>query len=40
MVRRQIYGSEIALSCYGLMMKIYQIAHAMFVGLASGDTAD
>lgn len=31
-----IYGSEIALSCYGLMMKIYQIAHAMFVGLASG----
>lgn len=31
-----VYGSEIALSCYGLMMKIYQIAHAMFVGLASG----
>lgn len=31
-----IYGSEIALSCYGLMMKLYQIAHAMFVGLASG----
>lgn len=31
-----LYGSEIALSCYGLMMKIYQIAHAMFVGLASG----
>lgn len=31
-----IYGSDIALSCYGLMMKIYQIAHAMFVGLASG----
>ncbi len=31
-----IYGSEIALSCYGLMMKIYQISHAMFVGLASG----
>ena len=31
-----IYGSNIALSCYGLMMKIYQIAHSMFVGLASG----
>lgn len=31
-----IYGSDIAISCYGLMMKIYQIAHAMFVGLASG----
>ncbi len=31
-----IYGSEIALSCYGLMMKLYQISHAMFVGLASG----
>ncbi len=31
-----IYGSEIAISCYGLMMKIYQISHAMFVGLASG----
>lgn len=31
-----IYGSEIALSCYGVMTKIYQIAHAMFVGLASG----
>lgn len=31
-----VYGSDIALSCYGLMMKIYQIAHAMFVGLASG----
>ena len=31
-----IYGSDIALSCYGLMMKIYQISHAMFVGLASG----
>ena len=31
-----IYGSDIALSCYGLMMKIYQIAHSMFVGLASG----
>lgn len=31
-----IYGSEIALSCYGIMMKIYQIAHSMFVGVASG----
>ena len=31
-----VYGSDIALSCYGLMMKIYQIAHSMFVGLASG----
>lgn len=31
-----IYGSEIAISCYGLMMKLYQIAHAMFVGLAAG----
>ena len=30
------YGSEIPLSCYGVMMKIYQIAHAMFVGLSSG----
>ena len=31
-----VYGSEIAISCYGLMMKLYQISHAMFVGLASG----
>ena len=31
-----IYGSEIAISCYGLMMKLYQISQAMFVGLASG----
>lgn len=31
-----IYGSEITLSCYGIMTKLYQIAHAMFVGLASG----
>ncbi len=30
------YGSEIALSCYGVMMKIYQVAHAMFVGIAAG----
>ena len=31
-----IYGSDIALSCYGTMMKVYQIAHAMFVGVSSG----
>lgn len=31
-----VYGSEIPLSCYGIMTKLYQIAHAMFVGLASG----
>lgn len=31
-----VYGSEMVLSCYGAMMKIYQIAHAMFVGVASG----
>ena len=31
-----VYGSDIPLSCYGIMMKIYQMAHAMFVGLASG----
>lgn len=30
-----VYGSETALSAYGMMMKIYQIAHAMFVGLSS-----
>lgn len=30
------YGSEVALSCYGIMTKLYQIAHAMFVGLAAG----
>lgn len=30
------YGSEMALSVYGMMMKIYQVAHAMFVGVASG----
>lgn len=30
------YGSDIALSCYGMMMKVYQIAHAMFVGVCSG----
>lgn len=30
------YGSDIALSVYGMMMKVYQIAHAMFVGVSSG----
>ena len=30
------YGSEMALSVYGMMMKMYQVAHAMFVGVASG----
>lgn len=30
------YGSEMALSAYGMMMKMYQVAHAMFVGVASG----
>ena len=31
-----IYGSDIALSCYGMVMKIYQVAHSMFVGVSSG----
>lgn len=31
-----VYGSDIALSCYGMMMKVYQISHAMFVGVSSG----
>lgn len=30
-----IYGSDIALSAYGMMMKVYQIAHSMFVGVSS-----
>ena len=30
-----VYGSDIALSVYGMMMKVYQIAHAMFVGVSS-----
>ncbi len=30
------YGSEMALSAYGMMMKMYQVVHAMFVGVASG----
>lgn len=32
---QSIYGSDIALSVYGMMMKVYQIAHAMFVGVSS-----
>ena len=31
-----VYGSEIALSCFGIMTKLYQISHAMFVGVGSG----
>lgn len=30
-----IYGSDIALSVYGMMIKVYQIAHSMFVGVSS-----
>ncbi|MBR5485129.1 MAG: MATE family efflux transporter [Oscillospiraceae bacterium] len=30
------YGSDIAISSYGIMMKLYQIAHSMFVGVSSG----
>lgn len=30
-----VYGSDTALSVYGMMMKIYQIAHSMFVGVSS-----
>lgn len=29
------FGSDIALSVYGMMMKVYQIAHSMFVGVSS-----
>lgn len=29
------YGSDIALSVYGMIMKVYQISHAMFVGVSS-----
>jgi len=28
------YGSDVALSVYGMMMKVYQIAHSMFVGVS------
>ena len=30
-----VYSSDIALSVYGMMMKVYQIAHSMFVGVSS-----
>ena len=30
-----VYGSDIALSVYGMMIKVYQIAHSMFVGVSS-----
>ena len=30
-----VYGSDIALSVYGMMMKVYQIAHSMFVCVSS-----
>ena len=29
------FGSDVALSVYGALMKVYQIAHAMFVGVSS-----
>ena len=29
------YGGDMALSVYGMMMKVYQIAHALFVGVSS-----
>ena len=32
---RTIYGGDTALSVYGMMMKVYQIAHSMFVGVSS-----
>lgn len=30
-----VHGSEMALSVYGMIMKVYQIAHSMFVGVSS-----
>ena len=30
-----IYGSDIALSVYGMIVKVYQISHSMFVGVSS-----
>ena len=30
-----VYGGDMALSVYGMMMKVYQIAHSMFVGVSS-----
>ncbi len=32
---QSVYGSDISLSVYGMMMKVYQIAHSMFVGVSS-----
>ncbi len=32
---KTIYGGDTALSVYGMMMKVYQIAHSMFVGVSS-----
>ena len=32
-----IYGSDMALSVYGMMMKVYQLAHSMFVGVSSAN---
>ena len=32
---QSVYGSDTALSAYGMMMKVYQIAHSMFVGVSS-----
>lgn len=32
---QSIYGSELSLSVYGMIMKVYQIAHSMFVGISS-----
>lgn len=30
-----VYGSDITLSVYGMMMKVYQLSHSMFVGVSS-----
>ncbi len=30
-----LYGSDIALSVYGMIVKVYQISHSMFVGVSS-----
>ncbi|GFI62349.1 multidrug export protein MepA [Clostridiales bacterium] len=30
-----IYGGDIAISAYGMIMKVYQISHSMFVGVSS-----
>ncbi len=31
-----VYGSEITLSAFGILTKLYQISHAMFVGVSAG----